>query len=77
MPKPNPALFDPLRRLEEASRRCAGLILTGKERPLQDHPMIQTEIKEMERAIADFKAAVERGETAGPVDHGLTKRDGD
>ena len=40
-------------------------------------PMIQTEIREMERAIADFKAAIQRGETVGAVDRGLSKRDSD
>jgi hypothetical protein len=37
--------------------------------------MVLTEIAEMERAIADFKAAVERGETVGAVDRGMTKKD--
>ena len=75
MPLPNPALFDPLKRLEEASRRCGGIILTGPERQLQDHPMILTEIREMEKAITDFKEAVERGETVGAVDRGMSKSD--
>jgi hypothetical protein len=64
-------------RLENASRRCGGIILSAPEKPLQDHPMIQPEIREMERAIADFKAAIQRGETVGAVDRGLSKRDSD
>jgi len=73
MPQPNPALFDPLRRLEESSRRCGGIILSGPERQLHDHPMILTEIAEMESAIADFKAAIERGETVGTIDRGMSQ----
>ena len=38
MPKPTPALFDPLKRLEDSGRRAGAIILTGPERPLQDHP---------------------------------------
>jgi hypothetical protein len=63
MIKPNPALFGPLKRIEEASRRCAGIITTGIERTLHDHPMVIVEIQEMDRALDEFKAAVERGET--------------
>ena len=42
---------------------------------LQDHPMVLAEIREMESAIADLKAAIERGETVGPVDRGMSKHD--
>jgi hypothetical protein len=67
MTEPNPVLFGPLKRIEEASRRCAGIISTAIERTLHDHPMVIAEIQEMERALDEFKAAVERGETVGDV----------
>jgi hypothetical protein len=70
MTKPNPALFGPLKKIEEASRRCAGTILTGSDRTLHDHPMVIVEIQEMERALEEFKAAVERGETVGEIAEG-------
>jgi hypothetical protein len=63
MTEPNPVLFGSLKRIEESSRRCAGIISTGIERTLHDHPMVIVEIQEMERALHEFKAAVERGET--------------
>jgi hypothetical protein len=73
MRKPNPALFDPLKRMEDASRRAGGVILTAPEAPLQDNPRIALEIREMEQALADFKSAVARGETVGEVARGLIK----
>ena len=69
----NPGLFDPLKRLEDSSRRAGGIILTGPERPLKDHLIIQTEIKEIEEALKEFKAAVERGETVGNLSRGMIK----
>jgi hypothetical protein len=59
MTEPNPVLFGPLKRIEEASRRCAGIISTGIERTLHDHPMVIVEFQEMERALEEFKEAVE------------------
>jgi hypothetical protein len=35
--------------------------------------MIQTEIKEMEEALQEFKAAVERGETVGNLSRAMIK----
>jgi hypothetical protein len=69
----NRALFDPLKRMEDASRRASGIIMTAPEAPLQNNPRIALEIREMERALADFKAAVKRGETVGYVSTGMIK----
>lgn len=47
--------------------------LTGIERTFHDHPMVIVEIQEMERALDEFKAAVERGETVGNLSRGMIK----
>jgi hypothetical protein len=71
MPKPNQALFARLKAIEEASRRCADIITIGPERPLSDRPIVTVEIQETERALLEFKQAMERGEIVGNVDHGM------
>jgi hypothetical protein len=44
-PQPNPALFEPLWRIEDASSRAGGIILTGPVRPLRDHPRFRPRSK--------------------------------
>ena len=64
MPKLNPALFDPLTRIENACRRVSGIMLTAPNPP-KDSKAVRTEIKEMTDALEAFKAAVEAGEMTG------------
>jgi hypothetical protein len=52
---------------------CRNHITTGVEKPLHDHPMVITEVQEMERALEEFKEAVQRGETVGDVSRGMIK----
>jgi hypothetical protein len=45
----------------------------ASKKPINDHPMVITEIQEMEPALQEFKAAVQRGETVGDVSRGMIK----
>ena len=62
MPKVNPALFDPLIRIENAARRASGIRLTAPSLLPRETELVRREIREIEDALAAFKAAVEAGE---------------
>jgi hypothetical protein len=65
MTKVNPALFDPLNRIENAARRAAGIMLTGPNRPAKECDLVKQEIQEIGNALEAFKAAIEAGEMPG------------
>ena len=70
MPKLNPALFDPLTRIENACRRASNIMLTAPDPP-RDNEMVLREIQEIREAIEVFNAAVETGEMTGFKDGDL------
>ena len=70
MPKLNPALFDPLTRIENACRRASNIMLTAPEPP-RENKLVMREIQEIEEALNAFKAAVATGERTGFKDDGL------
>jgi hypothetical protein len=76
MPKLNPALFDPLTRIENACRRVSGIMLTVSNLPPKDSELIRREIQEIRDALEAFKAAVETGEMTGFKDGGMRAHDG-
>jgi hypothetical protein len=61
MPKLNPALFDPLARIENACRRASGIMLTAPNPP-KDCELAWREIREIGEALEAFRSAVEAGE---------------
>jgi hypothetical protein len=70
MPKINPALFDPLTRIENACRRASNIMLTAPDPP-RDNEMVLREIQEIREALEAFNTAVEAGEMTGFKDDGL------
>jgi hypothetical protein len=70
MPKLNPALFDPLTRIENACRRASGIMLTAPNPP-KDCRLVWREIQEIGEALEAFKAAVQAGEETGFRDSGM------
>ena len=64
MPKLNPALFDPLTRIENACRRASNIMLTAPDPP-RENEMVLREIQEIREALEAFNAAVETGEMTG------------
>ena len=64
MPKLNPALFDPLTRIENACRRASNIMFTAPN-PQRENKLVLREIQEIEEALEAFKAAVEAGEVTG------------
>jgi hypothetical protein len=66
MSKVNPALFNPLRRIEDAARRAAGILLTTAKAP-RECELVNQEISEIRGALDEFQAAVDRGETVGEI----------
>jgi len=64
MPELNPALFDPLTRIENACRRASNIMLTAVDPP-RENEMVLREIQEIREALDAFKAAVEAGEVTG------------
>jgi hypothetical protein len=64
MPKLNPALFNPLTRIENACRRASGIMLTAPNPP-KDCRLVWREIQEIRDALEAFKAAAEAGEMTG------------
>jgi hypothetical protein len=62
MPKLNPALFDPLTRIENACRRASGIMLTAPNLVPRETDLVTKEVREIDDALAAFKAAVEAGE---------------
>ncbi len=75
MPKVNPALFDPLTRIENACRRASGIMLTAPNPP-KDCQLVWREIQEIGEALEAFKSAVEAGEETGFQD-GAIRSHGD
>ncbi len=70
MPELNPALFDPLTRIENACRRASNIMLTAPDPP-RGNEMVLREIQEIREALEAFNAAVETGEMTGFKDDGL------
>jgi hypothetical protein len=70
MPELNPALFDPLTRIENACRRASNIMLTAVDPP-RDNEMVLRETQEIREALEAFNAAVESGETTGFKDDSL------
>jgi hypothetical protein len=61
--KLNPALFEPLTRIENARRRVSGAMLTASNLAPKQIDLVQREIQEIQEALEEFRAAVEAGET--------------
>ena len=70
MPKLNPALFDPLTRIENACRRASNIMLTAPDPP-RENKLVLREIQEIEEALEAFKAAIATGEMTGFKDGDL------
>jgi hypothetical protein len=69
MPLPNPKLFDPLKRIENAARCTADIILTtGDSLAPKDNELVLQEIAEIKNCLVAFEFAVESGELPGPQD---------
>jgi hypothetical protein len=70
----NPALFEPLKRIENAARRASGVLLTAPDVSTTKDRMIAKEIQEMRDVLQAFQTAIEAGDlrtvrcdrTAGP-----------
>jgi hypothetical protein len=60
MPELNPALFDPLTRIENACRRASNIMLTAPDPP-RDNEMVLRDVQEIREAPEAFNAAVEPG----------------
>jgi hypothetical protein len=70
MPKLNPALFDPLTRIENACRRASNIMLIAPDPPRENKSVLR-EIQEIREALVAFSAAVETGERTGFRDDGM------
>ena len=57
MAKLNPALFEPLTRIENACRRASNIMLTAPTLPPQENELVLREIQEIREALEAFKAA--------------------
>jgi len=71
MPRVNPALFDPLTRIENACRRVSGVMLNAPSLTPRDSELVRREIREIREALEAFKTAVEAGEMTGFKDGGM------
>jgi hypothetical protein len=71
----NPALFEPLRRIENACRRASGIMVTASDLPPKDIELVLREIHEIEDALKAFKIAVEAGEMTGYNEGGMRTHD--
>lgn len=71
MPQLNPALFEPLTRIENACRRVSGVMLTAPNLAPKDIKLVRREIQEIREALEAFKAPVEAGEMTGFKDGGM------
>ncbi len=76
MLKLNPALFEPLTRIENACRRVSGVMLTALNVAPKDIDLVRREIQEIGDALEAFKAAVEAGEVTGFKDGAMQAHDG-
>lgn len=66
MPLPNPKLFDPITRIENATRRAAGVILTADDSLTpKDNELVLREIQEIRNALTDFEFAIQSGKLPG------------
>ena len=71
MPKLNPALFEPLKRVENAADRVAGVMLNAPSLSPRENELVRREIQEIREALEAFKAAVEAGETTRFIHEGM------
>ena len=62
MPKLNPALFEPLTRIENACCRVSGVILTAPNLAPKGIDLVRREIQEIREALEAFKTVVEAHE---------------
>jgi hypothetical protein len=76
MPKLNPALFEPLARIENACRRVSGVMLTASNLAPKEIDLVRREIQEIKDALEAFKAAVEAGEMTGFEANSMRAHDG-
>jgi hypothetical protein len=76
MPTLNPAVFDPLTRIENAARRASGLLLAAPDVSATKDGIIAKEIQEMRDALHAFQTAIEAGEAAGFKNGSMRSRGG-
>jgi hypothetical protein len=62
MTKLNPALLEPLARIENACRRVSALTVNAPNLSIKDIESVLLEIREIHNAFEAFKAAVEAGD---------------
>jgi hypothetical protein len=65
MPKLNPALFEPLKRIENAARRATGVLLTAPDVPATKDEMIAKEIRKSGALYKHFRPRSKAEELAG------------
>jgi hypothetical protein len=71
----NRHLFDLLRRIEEGARRLASTITHNNDKAVRDIALADVEMTEIENALAEFKAQVAAGASAGEMGGRLSKTD--
>ncbi len=71
MPKLTPALFDPLKRIENAVESRGRVMLNAPNLSPKENELVAKEIQEIRDALEAFKAAVESGENTGFRDGGM------
>jgi hypothetical protein len=76
MPKLNSALFEPLKRIENACRRASNIMLNAPSLAPRENELIAREIQEIRDAMEAFKTAVEAGEMTGFQDSGIRSHGG-
>jgi len=65
----NPALFEPLTRIENACRRVSGVMLNASSLTPRNSELVLRGIQEIRNVLVAFKAAV--GEVTGFKDGGM------
>ncbi len=75
MTKLNPALLEPLARIENACRRGAALMVSAPNLSIKDIESVLLEIQEIRNAFEAFKAAVEARDITG-FQNGSFRADG-
>jgi hypothetical protein len=70
----NRYLFELLKRIEEGARRLASLITNAGNQPLKELLLVETEVSEIENALASFKREVAAGAVVGPIAGRLIKK---
>ena len=63
--KPNPILFDPVARIENAARRAMNIMCTASNVAPKDSELVTREIQEIKNALAEFEAPVQSGAMPG------------